>query len=388
MINTIKILKLPVKKSILLKPLINLLIITSIIIVPATIAKSNPTPVTERQVAFKRAQSLGNGVSLSWLEQTWNKDVLSVNPIKSTDFALIKKLGFKSIRLPVAFAYFQQRNIPVEKVFTHIDEVLKQCTVYGLKLIIDYHYGNLNDTNYITETPKIINQWLILTKRYIRESPEKVFFELYNEPPHMSPKVWKDAAYNIVTAIRNVDKKRTLIVGASNFNSIYELSRMERLADENIIYTFHFYEPFFFTHQGADWVGSQVATTGVPFPYNAQTYPPINPKVIGTWGEQNYYQYEKDGNEQSVHDKLQIVKNWSAKYDVPILCGEYGVYNKYADADSRCRYIKAVRTNLKIMGIPGILWDYNANFSIFNGPAAINNLSDCMKQAIDYNGAK
>ncbi|RYU86229.1 hypothetical protein EWM62_18660 [Mucilaginibacter terrigena] len=370
------------------KLLINLLNIILIIIMQCINAKSNPTPLTPRQIAFMRAKSLDNGFSISWLEQTWNKDVLTIKPIKNSDFELIKKLGFKSIRLPVAFAYFQTNKVPVEKVFAHIDEVLKQCNKYGFKLIIDYHYGYLDDNNYLTETPKIIDQWLVLTKRYIRESPEKVFFELYNEPPHMSPKVWKDAAYNIVTAIRKIDRKRTLIIGASNFNSIYELSRMERLADENIIYTFHFYEPFFFTHQGADWVGDQVATTGVPFPYNVKTYPSINPKAIGTWGENNYYQYKNDGNEQSVHDKLQIVKNWSVKYDVPVLCGEYGVYNKYTDADSRCRYIKAVRKNLKAMGIPGILWDYNTNFSIFNGMPSLQNLPDCMKQAIDYTGAK
>lgn len=265
-----------------------LLIIVLIISMQAVIAKSNPIPLTERQLAFKRAKSLNNGVSVSWLEQTWNKDILSEKLIKTDDFKLIKQLGFQSIRLPVAFNYFDTNQIPVEKVFTHIDEVLKQCKLYGIKLIIDYHYGNLNDNNYLTETPKLISLWLTLTKRYIRESPDKVFFELYNEPPHMDPKVWKDAVYNIVTAIRGVDKKRTLIVGASNFNSIYELSRMERLADENIIYTFHFYEPFLFTHQGATWVGDQVATTGIPFPYSAQNYPQLNPKTKGTWGETNY----------------------------------------------------------------------------------------------------
>ena len=40
-----------------------------------------------------------------------------------------------------------------------------------------------------------------------------LFFELYNEPPHMNPQIWKDAAYNIVTAIRKVDRQRTLIGG-------------------------------------------------------------------------------------------------------------------------------------------------------------------------------
>jgi len=366
----------------------SLLFITLIIIMQCFNAKSKPIGLTDRQLAFKRAAGLNNGVSISWLEQTWNKDVLSINPIKKSDYQLLKKLKIKSIRLPVAFSQFESSQTSIEKVFTHIDEVLKQCKVYDIKLIIDYHYGKLNDNNFLTETPKVINLWLLLTKRYITESPDKLFFELYNEPPHMNPKVWKDAAYNIVTAIRKVDKKRTLIVGASNFNSIYELSRMERLADENIIYTFHFYEPFLFTHQGADWVGDQVATTGIPFPYNAQKFPNINPQVVGTWGETNYYQYRTDGNEQSVKDKLQIVKNWSNKYYVPILCGEYGVYRKYTDEDSRCRYIKAVRKNLKAMNIPGIMWDYNTNFSIFNGEPDLKNLSGCMKDAIDYPSAK
>ncbi|TWR23998.1 glycoside hydrolase family 5 protein [Mucilaginibacter achroorhodeus] len=352
------------------------------------IAKNKPMPQSTRQIAFRRAGSLNNGISISWFEQTWNAKVWDENPLKTSGFELLRKLNIKTIRLPVAFEYFKDAGVPNEKVFAHIDEVLEQCKKYGFNLIIDFHYGKLTDNNYSTETPKIIDLWLKIATHFIREDPDKVFFELYNEPPHMDPKVWHDAAYNIVTAIRKVDKRRTLIIGASNFNSIYELSRMERLADENIIYTFHFYEPFLFTHQGADWVGAQMATTGIPFPYNASTYPPMNPTVAGTWGETNYNQYLKDGNEQAIHDKLQIAKNWADKYYVPIICGEYGVYNKYADLDSRCRYIKAVRQNLKAMGIPGLLWDYNSNFSIFSGEPSLENLPDCMKQAIGYNGSK
>jgi endoglucanase len=159
---------------------------------------------------------------------------------------------------------------------------------------------------------------------------------------------------------------------------------MVRLADENIIYTCHFYEPFFFTHQGAAWVGNQVSTTGVPFPYNVEKFPAINAKAKGTWGETNYYKYKNDGNEQSVKDKLQIVKNWAGTYYVPVICSEYGVYNQFADIESRCRYIKAVRLALKQLKMPGMLWDYNSNFSIFNGKPSLNTLPVCMQQAIGY----
>lgn len=361
---------------------------TILLIAYCAIAKSNPNPQHSRTWLFKRALSLDNGISISWLEQTWQPNILDTVIVRNSDFALLKRLGFKTIRLPVAFDFFQSRHIPLDTVLKRVDETLKLCDLYGFKLIIVYHYGNLNDSNYLTETPKITDLWISLTKKYQHVGADKLFFELYNEPPHMNPQIWKDAAFNIVTAIRKIDKQRTLLVGASNFNSIYELSRFVRLADENIIYTYHFYEPFFFTHQGAAWVGDQVSTVGVPFPYSEEKFPDINPKAKNTWGETNYYQYRRDGNEQSIKDKLQIVKNWGNKYDVPLICSEYGVYNKYADIDSRCRYIKAMRTSLKLLNMPGILWDYNSNFSIFTGKPSVKTLPVCMQDAIGFKGSK
>ncbi|MDT3403181.1 glycoside hydrolase family 5 protein [Mucilaginibacter terrae] len=351
-------------------------------------AKSTPTFAQTRAIAIKRAASLDNGISISWLEQTWNADALKQRPVADSDFKLLKKLGFKSIRLPVAFKYYESKHISIITVIKSIDYVWNLCNRHGFKLVIDYHYGNLNDTNYVAETRSIINTWSILTRKYAKASPDKLFFEIYNEPPPMSPQVWKDAAYNIVTALRKIDAKRTFLVGASNYNSIYELSRMVRLGDENIIYTCHFYEPFFFTHQGASWVGNQVSTTGVPFPYTVENFPAINPKAKNTWGETNYNQYKTDGNERSVKDKLQIVKNWAGTYGVPVICSEYGVYNKYADLDSRCRYIKAVRSVLKELHIPGMLWEYNGNFSLFSGKPTIKNLPVCMANAIGYEPKK
>jgi len=353
-----------------------------IILVHAGMAKTNPSAPNPRLMAFSRAKSLDNGISISWYEQTWNKDILAKNPLKPADFKLLKQLGIKSLRLPVAFAYFESQKIPVEKIFSHIDNFVEQCRVYGFRLIIDYHGGNLDDNTYVTETAKLVELWTKLTKRYHHVNHNDLFFELYNEPPHMDPQKWKDAAYNITTAIRKIDKERTLIIGASNYNSIYELSRFVRLADENVIYTFHFYEPFLFTHQGAEWIGAQESTTGIPFPYDAAHWPALNPKAKNTDGEKNYNKYHLDGNEQSIKDKLLIPKRWAAGYDVPILCGEYGVYKKYADPDSRCRYIKAVRQTLKSLNIPGMLWDYAGNFSIFSGEPSMATLPDCMRDAM------
>ncbi|WP_175404045.1 glycoside hydrolase family 5 protein [Mucilaginibacter sp. PPCGB 2223] len=338
----------------------------------------------DREWLFKRAARLNNGINISWLEQTWSRKIVSDTFVQRSDFVLLKKLGFRAVRLPVAFTYFNDKQIELTEVFKRIDLVLKLCKEYGFSLIVDYHNGNLKNDNYLTETPKIIDTWQKVAKYYIKESPDRLFFDIYNEPV-VTDQVWKDAAYNIVTGIRKVDTKRTLLVGASNYNSIYELSRFERLADDNIIYAFHFYEPFFFTHQGAEWIGNESATTGVAFPYSEENFPRLNPKAKNTWGETKYYEYRNDGNEQSLMDKLsKYVKPWSDKYRVPVVCSEYGAYNKYADLDSRCRYIKAMRKTLAALSIPGMMWEYNDGFSIFNGRPSLQNLPGCMQDAIGY----
>jgi endoglucanase len=338
----------------------------------------------DRAVVFRKAKTLDHGISISWLEQTWKTNLLKDSTLSKADFKLLKFLGFRTVRLPVAFEFLLKSNFTMDQILAKTDWVLGECKANGLNLIIDYHYGSLTNENYLTETQAIIGIWQKVCERYAGESDDHLFFEIYNEPV-VNDQVWKDAAYNIVAGIRAVDKHRTLLVGASNYNSIYELSRFVRLADENIIYSFHFYEPFFFTHQGADWVGAQVATTGVPFPYNASRYPSLNSKAKHTYGETHYEQYRTDGNEQSLVDKLTLYpKKWSVKYNVPVVCTEYGTYNKYADLNSRCRYVKAMNRTLKKLNIPGLLWDYNTNFSIFNGKPSLESLPSCMKEAISY----
>jgi len=158
-------------------------ILTLAVAMPAFTAKSNPSTPPTRLTAFKRAKSLDNGITISWFEQTWNKEVLAKNPLKTADFELLKQLGFKSLRLPIAFAHFEREGIPVEQIFSHIDNFVKQCRHYGFKIVLDYHGGNLNDTNYAAQTSKLIDLWTKLTKRYAHINHDELFFELYNEPP-------------------------------------------------------------------------------------------------------------------------------------------------------------------------------------------------------------
>ncbi|MGL1255177.1 hypothetical protein ACSTLX_26070, partial [Vibrio parahaemolyticus] len=67
-----------------------------------------------------------------------------------------------------------------------------------------------------------------------------------------------------------------------NYNSIDELKNLGRISDSRTLYTFHFYEPFIFTHQGADWEAEKTYITGIPYPYKESNMPVLPKKAKGT----------------------------------------------------------------------------------------------------------
>ena len=72
-----------------------------------------------------------------------------------------------------------------------------------------------------------------------------------------------------IQQIRRIDPSCTIFVGRSGGwkRSIGELPKL-RLPDDdqNLIVTVHNYDPFTFTHQGADWAGPDTKLTGILFP--------------------------------------------------------------------------------------------------------------------------
>ncbi len=349
-----------------------------------------------QSLAWQRVNKLGMGINLSWLENYWNgtkekgyKDYLDIHSItkKKQDLALMHQLGFKTVRLPVSFDHWTSRNAPYRIVktnyFAAIDSILRWAKLYDLNVIIDDHHGALDDSDKVMqELPRTIAIWKQVARRYKNTDPNSVFFEIYNEPHNMSNAQWKQCALQLVKTIRQIVPGHTLIVGGADWNSISGLQKLGKLSDDNIIYTFHFYDPFLFTHQGAEWAGAKATSNiHIPFPYNAAKMPPLNPEAKGTYGANNYKKYSEEGTRAALAMKLEQAKDFSEKYNIPVFCGEWGSYKKYAAPQSRCRYTATIKELLDAFHIPYAYWEWNQSFSFFDGKPALKNIPDCMKKA-------
>jgi endoglucanase len=170
----------------------------------------------------------------------------------------------------------------------------------------------------------------------------------------------------VINTIRETDSTHYIVVGGAGWNSYNNLNAIPHFTDSKLIYTFHFYDPFIFTHQGADWSDPSMAPlSGIPFPYIADSMPSFPASLKGTWIESSFNDYKNTGNIASVKSLLDIAIQFKNSRNVPVFCGEFGVYIRNSKNHHRAFWYETVRKYLEDNGIPWTTWDYHGGFGLY-----------------------
>ncbi|MEO0334062.1 MAG: cellulase family glycosylhydrolase, partial [Bacteroidota bacterium] len=249
--------------------------------------------------------------------------------------------------------------------YEFLDLVIDWTEELDIHLILDNHtFDPAESTDpAVGDILKIV--WPQLAARY-RDRSEKLYYEVLNEPHGIEAEVWNTIQGEVIDAIREVDTKHTIIVGGNNFNSYRSLTGMPNYDDDNLIYTFHFYDPFIFTHQGASWTSpSMVSLKDVPFPYQASEMPSFPNDLRGSWIESAFNGYNQEGNVARVKSLIEIAAQFQRERQVPVFCGEFGVYIPNSDESSRVFWYEEVRKMLEEANISWTIWDYHGGFGLF-----------------------
>lgn len=307
------------------------------------------------------------GVNLTGWFQADSPKQIQFTKFTHKDFVQIKSLGCDVIRLPINLHYMTSGSpdYTINPLFySFLDQVVNWCEELEINLILDNHTFDVTaDTDPLVET--ILEKvWSQMAAHYL-DASTLIFFEILNEPHGIADNTWNTIQQNVITAIRKVDTKHTIIVGPASWNSYNNLNNMPVYSDKNLIYTFHFYDPFLFTHQGASWT-DLTPVSGVPFPYDASNMPACPAELKGTWVESSFHSYPGDGTVSKVKALIDIAVNFAIQRNVPIYCGEFGVYDLNSPADDRVYWYNIVRNYLEEKGIAWTIWDYQGSFGLFN----------------------
>ena len=352
-------------------------------------------PASAQTVAQKRAARLGLGMNLSFLENFWGgtqsrhfSDFVKPGDvaIRKQRMADIAQAGFKTVRIPVSFGAWASIDAPYRwdtpEFLAAPDSLVRWALANNLTAIIDLHHvefdGSIKGAD---ATERVVWLWQQIADRYKNTDPERVIFELRNEPHDMTTAVWRAQATQLIQSVRAVAPNHTMVVGFHDWNGRDALLQSEPFADPNIIYTFHFYDPFVFTHQGATWAGSGLPDLkGVPFPANATTKITVPASAKGTWVESAISNYANEATYDVIYQRIEATKNWSVARNVPIFLGEFGSYNLSSEADSRCRHAEAIYVALGKLQIPSAWWEWDGGFAMFG--KGTTQLMPCMKDAL------
>jgi endoglucanase len=284
------------------------------------------------------------------------------------DIENIKSLGCDVIRLPINLHYMTsgQPDYKVDTMLYHyLDQVITWTDELGLKLILDNH--TIDGANAKTVEVPLMKIWPQIARHY-KNAPTSVIYEILNEPNTFAVADWAKIQKNVLDTIRTIDTLHTVIVTGADWGGIAGLTKLLPLADKKLIYSFHFYDPFLFTHQAATWASPSLGDLGnVPFPYNASKMPACPVSLKGTWVESGLNtSYKTDGTVAKLKSTIDQAINFGKKYNVKIFCGELGVYNAKSPVADRANWYKAVTGYLTEKSVPWTMWDYQGGFGLFN----------------------
>ena len=221
------------------------------------------------------------------------------------------------------------------------------------------NYCDIEESVTIFDSPELQDRfvalWLELERRFC--DTEYVIFELLNEVREVDPEAWNDLAQRTINEIRKLNKSRKIIVGPICYNNPNKLDKLRVYDDENVIYTFHVYDPSEFTHQ-------QSVLHWKHLYYNRKMEYPCDD--IEKYREfyrlvhnnPNAYSHIERLDINYMREILQAAIDFKNAHPDKILwCGEFGTI-RHADMKSRENWMRDVITILKENDIPYSVWNY------------------------------
>ncbi len=307
-------------------------LLTILCAAPVAAQTAAPSPVlTSANQPFKR------GVNVLGYDPYWTGK--GERRFEWRHFAEIKKGGFDFVRVVLqAFSHMDAQNRLDPAWLAKLDDVVREAQAAGLGVIIDEHDFNICSEDVALCREKLSAFWRQVAPRYA-SAPRNVAFELLNEPHgKLDAATWNGFMPELLGIVRQSNPTRIVVVGPTSWNSSKELPNLKLPDDPNLLVTFHYYDPFPFTHQGATWAGEEVK------------------KLSGiTWGS--------DKDRAALAADFDAVAAWSAANKRPILLGEFGAYDKTGTPMAyRSAYTAAAREAAEKRGFGWAYWQFEGDF--------------------------
>lgn len=321
-------------------------------------------------------------------------------PVPSArDLEQLRRAGFDFVRIPadpgpIVAASPRERGLLLDQVMGAVALALGQDFTVILNLHANaatHHWtpAHLFGSEAAPGFPAYLALIAELARRLARIGPDRVALEPVNEPfQACGAAEWERVQKRMLGAARSAAPDLTLVATGACGSMIAGLEPLRAralAAFEPLLFTFHFYEPYLFSHQGAKWMSEPFypALNAVPWPASrgalettlaavrarmAALGQPASGRGAAAYREtervlKEYFDAQPD--RPFIEGYLRQVRAWAEREGVApgrILMGEFGAVRTgagiaaSAPAD-RARYVRDVRMSAEALGFPWAFWN-------------------------------
>jgi hypothetical protein len=306
--------------------------------------------------------------------------------ITREDIWLIKSMGFEFVKLIVNPEPLLSDKGLSDGTRWYLKEIVQLVVDEGLPVVVCIHpewkfkEKILSDADSFSRFVRFLEE----TGRFLAANwgPKQLGLQLMTEPGgnaldwnELQPQMWQ--------AARRAMPEHTLILAGDQVGKIEGLLATKPVNDNNVMYSFTFYDPFVLTLQGAEWLtpGWWSHLGGVPYPASPaemsasmpailekiparpDDWRPTVQRVLTAYGEERW-------SRERIAARVQKLVDWNNSHGggLKIWCAEFGCYQQTIDAAVRYRYLRDVREAFESHDIGWAYWSYNETLTVMTPP--------------------
>lgn len=333
------------------------------------------------------------GVNLShWLSQSTVRGEERAKHIDEGDISRLKEFGFDHVRIPIDEEQFwDEEGTKLPEAWSLLTTTLDLCLKYDVRAIVDLHIIRSHYFNAVNEgaantlftdpaaQDQLVDLWKQLSE-VLHEYPiNMVAYEFMNEPVADDPEQWNQLIAKVHTELRAIEPERTLVIGSNMWQSVGTFKDLKVPAnDQNIILSFHYYEPFVLTHYTAWWtpIGQYAGKIEYPGVMVSEEEYAALPEAAKAVVEPYTKEWNKDSFKAQIQDAIAVAK----KYNLQLMCGEWGYYER-TPKEPALNWAKDMIEVFDEYNIAWDLWCYDGDFGFWN-PDDSGFKDEALKQVI------
>ena len=313
------------------------------------------------------------GLNVShWLSQTEKRGEERENYIKEEDFIKIASMGFDHVRIPIDEMHmWDEAGNKHNEAFQLLHNAINWSFENDLRVIVDLHvlrshHFNTGNQRLWTDTTaqrQFWGFWDQLSEELSQYPNDKLAYELMNEAVAEDPEDWNKLIAKGIQTVRQKEPERPIVVGSNKWQMVFSFKDLKIPEDdENLILSFHFYDPFILTHYKAPWTGILAEYEG-EVQYPGYTVDPDKLSSLSPELAERLKEANEDFNPESIEKRILLAKTVADKYGLPLYCGEFGCFPT-TPIEIRQKLYSDLMTIFDKHDIAWCHWNYKNDFPV------------------------